>query len=93
MAAGLRFLRAKRRAKTVDFAQRHRVRFIVKLARLRKIKRLFIEVIHFKKRTGSFASGRREYRRIDQREALIIEVVANGFNDFMAHTKDRRLPS
>ena len=77
VAARLRFFRAKGRPEAVHFAERHRVRFVVKLAGLRQIHFLVFEVIHFEQRRGAFARRRREDRRIHQREAVRIEVIAN----------------
>src|SRR5579859_3612224 len=90
MAASLGFLRAKGWAEGIDLAQRHRRRFDIKLARLRQIRLLF-EIIHRKLRSGAFAGGGRDDRRIGQRKAAFVEEVAGCLDDFSAHAQDRRL--
>ncbi len=65
-----------------------RVRFVIKLAGLREIDLLVFEIIHFEERGGAFAGGGREDGRIDQREAVRIEIIANAFDYFVADAED-----
>ena len=92
VAARLRLLRAERRPEAVDLAERHGVGFVVELAGLRQVHLLVFEVIHFEQRRGAFAGGGREDRRIHQREAVRIEVVADRPDHLVPHPNDRVLP-
>src|SRR6266478_6212547 len=90
MAAGLRFFSAESWTKRVDLAERHRCGFDVELAGLCEVGLLF-EVVHGKKRGGSFAGSGRENGRIGERESVAVEEIAGGANDFGAHAQDGSL--
>ena len=77
MPARFRFLGAERWPEAVDLAERHGRRFAVKLARLRQVGLVVVEVIDFEERGGSFAGGGSEDGRVDEREAVVIEVIAH----------------
>ena len=78
VAAGLGFFGAERRAEGVDLAEGHGGGFDVKLAALREIGLLIVDVIHFEKRGGAFAGRGREHGRIGERVALAVHVIARG---------------
>ena len=92
MPARLALLGAECRTERVDLAERHRIRFVVELAALRQIRLLVIEVLDRKQRRRAFAGGRREDRRVGEDEALLVEEVADGVDDLVAHAQDRGLP-
>ena len=92
MTAGLGLLGAEGRPEAVDLAEGHGIRLVVELARLRQVRFLIVEVIDFEQRGGAFAGGGREYRRIDQRKAVIIEIIAHRFDDFVANPNNGVLP-
>ena len=91
VAARLALLGAERRAEAVDLAERHRVGFVVELAALRQVRRLVVEVLHREQRRRAFARGGREDRRVGEDEALVVEEVAHGVDDLVAHAQDRGL--
>ena len=92
MAARLALLGAEGRAERVDLAERHRVGFVVELPALRQIRLLVVEVLDRKQRRRAFARRRREDRRVGEDEALLVEEVADGVDDLVAHAQDRGLP-
>ena len=85
MSACFRLFRAECWAEAIHIPKRHRIRFVIKLSRLREINFFIFEVIHFEQRAGAFAGGRREDGRIHQCEAMRIKVIANPFHHFMTH--------
>src|SRR6202789_376851 len=87
----LRFLRAKSGSERIDLAQRGRQRLHVKLARLRQISLLFVNVIHLKQRGGSFARRRSENRRVGQRVTLRVHEIPRRALGLGANAQDRRL--
>ena len=91
VAPRLRFLGAKRRAKTVDAAERHRVGLVIELAALRQVRRFVVEVLDREEGCGSLARGRREDRRIGEDEAATVEEVTNRIDHFVADAQDRLL--
>src|SRR5437868_5802957 len=92
MAARLRLLRAEGRPEAVYFSKRQRVGFVIKLPGLGKKHLLLIEVVDLEKGCRAFARGGREYRGIDQRETMRIEIVADGPDHFMPNTNNGMLP-
>ena len=62
VAARLRFFGAERGAERIDLAERRGRGFHVKLAGLRQIGLLVVDVVHFEKRGGAFAGRGRENR-------------------------------
>ena len=64
VAARLRFFGAKGGPKTVDLAQRRGHGFDVKLAGLREVGLLIVDVLHLEERGGAFAGRRREDGRV-----------------------------
>ncbi len=89
MAARLRLFGAERRAETVGLAERHRRGFVVELPGLGQVDLLVAEVVDLEQRGRALAGRRREDRRVDQREAVRVEVVADRANDLVAHPQDR----
>ena len=90
MAARLRLLGAEGRAEAVHLAERHRAGLHVELAGLREVG-LVVEVVDLEQRRRALARVGREDRRVDQREAVRVEVVAAGADDARAHAQDRVL--
>ena len=88
MAARLGFFGAEGGAEAVDLAERHGRGFVVELAGLRQVGLFVVEVIHFEKRGGAFAGRGGEDGRVDQGEAVGIEIVAHGLDDFVADADD-----
>ena len=91
VAARLGFFGAKRGAEGVDLAERGGRRFDVKLAGLREVGLLVVNVIHFEKGGGAFAGGGRENGRVRERVALIVHEIARGAYGFGANAEDRGL--
>ena len=88
MAARLGFFGAERGAERVDLAERHGGGFDVKLAALRQVRFLVVDVVDFEERGGAFAGSGREHRRVGERVALAIHVVAGGALGFGADAED-----
>ena len=88
MAAGFRFFGAERWAEGVDLAERHGGGFDIELAALREIGFLVVDVVHFEKCGGAFARGGRENRRVGERVALAVHVIAGGALGFGADAQD-----
>ena len=91
VAARFGFFGAKGRAEAIDLAEGHGGGFVVKLAGLRQIHLLVLEIIHLEQGGGAFAGCRREDRRVHQHEAVGIEVLAHGPDHLVAHLQDRVL--
>ena len=90
VAAGLGFFSAERRPEAVGLAHRGRGGLVVKLSGLREVS-LVVEVIHLEQGRSALAGGGRKDGRIHQREAAVIEEVAAGLDDLVAHAQDRPL--
>ena len=88
MAAGLAFFGAEGGAEAVDFTEGHGVRFVVELAGLSEVGFIVVEVIDFEERGGAFASGGGEDGRVDEGEAVGIEIIADGLDDGVADADD-----
>src|SRR6185437_6613265 len=93
VATRLRFLRAEGWSKTISLSQRGRGSFVIELSRLREIRLLAVKIVHFKKRRRTFTCCGREDWRIGQRETIVIQKVANGFNYRVANFKNCMLPA
>ena len=92
VAAGLGFFGAEGGAKTVSFAEGHGGCFVVELTGLGEVSLVVIEVVHFEQGGGAFAGSGGEDRRIDEGEAVVVEIIANSLDDFVAHADDGVLP-
>jgi hypothetical protein len=92
VAAGLRFFGAEGGSEAVDFAERHGRRFTVELAGLCEVSLVVVEVVDLEKRGGSLARRGRENGRVDQSESVIVKVIADRFDHFMAHPDNCMLP-
>src|SRR5205085_10961596 len=53
--------------------------------RLSQISFLFIKVVDLKKSCRSFTSSGREYRRIAEREAIVVQKISHGLDDGCSH--------
>ena len=84
MAAGLALLGAEGWAENVDLSERHRAGLAIELPALRQIGVAQVEVGHLEEGARSFAGRRGQDRRVQQREAVIVEVVADGLHDGVA---------
>ncbi len=91
MAARLRLLGPERRAEAVDAAEGHGVGLVVELAALREVRRGVVEVLDREERRRALAGRRREYRRVGQDEATIVEERPHGGDDLGAHPEDGAL--
>ena len=87
MAASLRFLRTERRPERIYLAERHRRSFHIQLAALRQI-RIFIEIFGMEQIRRPFAGGRRQDRRIHQREAAFVEELLDRTDNFRANDQN-----
>src|SRR5690349_14335848 len=92
MAPRFRLFGAEGWAKRVNLPQRHGQRFAIKLATLRQVGFLVVNVIDFKERRSAFARRGREHRRVGERVALAVHEFARGADGFSADTQNRRLP-
>ncbi len=92
VAARLALLGAEGRTEGVHLAQRHRVRFVVQLPALRQVRLLIVEILDWKQCGRALAGRRRKDRRVGEDEALVVEEVAHGVDDLVAHAQDRGLP-
>ncbi len=81
VAARLRLLGAEGRAEAVDLAERRRRGLHVELARLREVGVLAVEVVGLEEGGRALARAGREDGRVDEREAVAVEVVADGLDD------------
>ena len=90
MPPGLGFFGSEGRSEAINFAQRFGGRLVIELARLSE-KRLVFEIFHFEQSRGAFARRRRQYRRIAECESIVVEKVANGFDNFVADFQNRSL--
>ena len=75
----------------VDLAVGHRGRFEVELAGLGQVQRL-AEVVHLEQRRLVLADDGREDRRVDQREAVVVEEPADRVDHRVADLADAPLP-
>src|SRR5258708_23287601 len=91
MAPRLRFFGAERGAETITLAQRRGGGLDVQLARLGQISLAEIEVVGGKEIPCRLADRAGENRRIDEREALLVEEVAGRLDHFVSHARDRHL--
>jgi hypothetical protein len=91
MTACLGFFGAKGRAECVRSAESRGGRFVIKLAALRQICLVVAEIIDLKKCRRAFACGGRKYRRIGEREAVIVEIIARCLDHGMADLQNRML--
>ena len=91
MAPRLRFLCAKGWTEAVHLAERRGGGLVIELSVLRQV-RLVLEIFHFEKSGCAFARGGREYGRIAQREAVVIEKVAHRFDDLVTDFQNGALP-
>jgi len=89
--AGLGLLSAERRTETINFSQRHRRRFQIKLAGLCQIHRL-TEIIDFKQRLGALTGAGSKDRGIDEGKTIIVEKFPDGENQRVANSHNGRLP-
>ncbi len=92
MAARLGLLGPEGGAEGIDLAEGHGGGLVVELAGLRQVDLLLVEVVDLEQRGGSFAGGRREDGRVEQRESVGVEIVANGPDHLVANAQDGVLP-
>jgi hypothetical protein len=88
VAPGLRLFGAEGGAEAVDFAEGHGVGFVVELPGLGEIDLFVLEVVDLEQGGGAFAGGGGEDGAVDEGEAVVVEIVAGGFDDLVAHLAD-----
>src|SRR6185436_13951323 len=93
VATRLRFLRAEGWPKTISLSQSGSGGFVIELPRLREIRLLAVEIVHFKKRSGTFARCGRKDWRVGKCEAIVIQEVAHGLNYRVANFQNCMLPA
>ncbi len=87
VAAGLGFFGAEGGAEGVDLAEGEGGALDVELAGLGEVG-LVAEVVDLEEGAGAFAGGGGEDGRVGEDEAVVVEVVAGGFDDFGADAED-----
>src|SRR5690348_3620862 len=92
MPPSLRFFGAKCWPKAIHLAERGGRGLDVKLAGLREIGFLVVNVIHFEKRRCAFAGCGSENGRVGERVALGVHEIACRAHCFRSNPKDCRLP-
>src|SRR6266567_2849238 len=85
------FFSAEGGAERVNLAKSHRDGFGIKLAALRQIGFLIVDVIHFEQSGRAFAGGGREHGCVSERVALAVHEFARGANGFGANAENGRL--
>ena len=88
MPPGLRLLGPEGGAEGVDVAEGHGRGFVVELAGLRQVDLLVVEVVDLEQGGGALAGGGREDGRVEQRETVGVEVVADGADHLVADPQD-----
>src|SRR5262245_54365759 len=90
MAPRLGLLRAERGTEDVHLAEGEGARLGVELAALREIRRL-AEVLYREQRGGALARGRRQDRRIEAEEAVLVKILPAGTDQLGANAEHRVL--
>ena len=90
MPPRFRFFRAECGTETIHFAERHRIRFVVQLTALREKRGVAVK-IRFKQSRRAFHRRGRENRRVHQKKTVIVEPIANRFDDGRANAQNRIL--
>jgi len=88
MSPGFALFSPERRSKAIRFAEGHRRCFHVQLPGLGEVGLTEVEVGNLEQGAGAFACGRGEYRGVDERESVQIEVVADRFFQGVTHSQD-----
>ena len=91
MPPGFGFFSAERWAEAIDLAEGRGCRFAVQLPGLRQ-ECFVIEIFHFEERCCAFASRGGEYRRVTEREAVVVQEISRGFDDLVADFENGALP-
>ena len=91
VSARLAFFCAESWAETITLPERCRPGFLVELSGLGQVGGLSVEV-GFKERACALACVGREDRRVDEREAAIVEETTDRLNDRVTHAQDGVLP-
>src|SRR5439155_3474834 len=89
--ARFRFFGAERRAEAVHFAKRRRRGFDVQLAGLGEVGFPEVEIVGREQSARVLADGAGENRRVYEREAPLVEEIADRLDRLMPHARDRDL--
>jgi hypothetical protein len=93
VSAGLRLLGSKGGAEAVDLPQGGGRRLDVELPGLREVCLAEVEIVGREEISRLLTDRSRQDRRVHQGEPLLVEVVADGLLDLVAHPGDRGLPA
>ncbi len=89
--AGFGFFRAEGRTEGVNLAEGHGRGFDVKLAALRQVGLLIVDVVHFEERAGALTSRGCEHRCVGERVTLGVHEVSGGSDGFGTDAENRCL--